>query len=242
MKKLSLYVILVFILWILFYSFTSYNIKQQNKNAKISLSMQNFNNVKGYLEKNYKWNYPIPSWDLLLLDNHKKMIHLTDRNTPLGKVKKLFAIQWNTCDILKNNKQFNKINYDPRFSIKDKETWKIIYKKCFTYSITKDRKKFQIWTIVKNNEWDYVTRLDWSESKSITKSYDTPILVKNNSKDFLPYSDTEVSPIVKVSNLWNSKLLVKIYWEDFNLEINLKDWLNRLLSWDISWKYNISII
>ena len=242
MKKLSLYVILVLIVWVLFYSFKSYENKRWNLIRNNNLAIANFNLVKKYLEKNYKWNYPIPNWDLILLDKYGKMIHLENRNTPLNKIKNLYVIQWNTCQILKNDKKFNKINYDPRFSIISSKTKKVLFKKCFTYSVTKDRKKFQIWTLVKNNEWNYVAKLDWNMSKPIIKSYDSPILVKNESITFLPYAPVKLSPVVEIKNLWKSKLTIDVSNDNVDKKIIAKNWVNQLLSWNMSWKYNISII
>ncbi len=242
MKKLSLYVILVLIVWIAFYSFKAYEKKSWSIIKNNNLAISNFNLVKKYLEKNYKWDYPVPNWDLILLDKYGKMIHLENRNTPLNKIKNLYVIQWNTCQILKNDKKFNKINYDPRFSIISSKTKKVLFRKCFTYSVTKDRKKFQIWTLVKNNEWNYVAKLDWNMSKPIIKSYDSPILVKNWSITFLPYAPVKLSPVVEIKNLWKSKLTIDVSNNNIDKQIIAKNWVNQLLSWNMNWKYNISII
>ena len=237
MKKLSLYAILLLVLWIMFYSYRAYEDANHDISQKNNLAIANFKSVENYLEKHYKWNYPVPSWDLILLDKTKKMIHLTNRNTPLNQIKNLSIIQWTTCQILKNDKKFNQINYDPRFSIIDKKTKKVLFKKCFTYSVTKDRKHFQIWSLTKND----LAMLAWDLTKSITKSYDSPVLVKNWSEDFLPYSATKLSPVVEVKNLWNSKLTINVSNDDVDRNIVVKNGVNQLLTWNISWKYNISI-
>jgi len=242
MKKLSLYAILVLIMWVFFVSYQVYEGKLAAATQKAKLAISNFGSVKSYLLKHYKGNYPVPSWDLILLDKTKKMIHLVNRNTPLNKIKNLYAIQWTTCDILKNDKKFDKINYDPRFSIINKKTKKVLFKRCFTYSVTKDRKHFQIWTLYKKKWWDYVARLDSDvKMKSMTKSYNFPILVENWSNNFLPYASMKLSPMVEVKNIWNFKVTVNVSWDTNDREFLLKKWLNKILTWDISWKYNISI-
>lgn len=234
--------LLLILWWIWYYSYNKYALLEKNTLIANSGAKSNFTAVKKYLVKNFNWKYPIPSWDIILLDNTNQLIHLEDRNTPLNKIKNLSVIQWTTCDILKNDKKFDKINYDSRFTIKDKNTKKILFKRCFSYSVTKDRKYFQIWTI-ENKNWKYVSKIEWNSKKNMIKSYDSDVLVKNNSDIFLPYSPNSLSPILKVANLWDSQLKLKIYdkLNDTTKEIKVKNGNNVLLTWDVNWKYDITL-
>ena len=243
MKKAILYALLIVVFWVIFYSYKQFKTVETQNKKSIQVSILNFQKVYDYLQKNYKWNYPLPSWDLILLDKHNSLIHLEDRKTPLDKIKNLAVIQWTTCNILKNDKNFQNINYDKRFSIID-ENWNIAYKRCFTYAITKDRKHFQIWTII-NENWKYKTLLLWNIKKSITKSYNSPILAKDGSEDFIPYYPWKISPIVVLKNKWNSLVKVKVNSDDKNYTIDLKEWNNVILSWitstcDIEIIWNLS--
>jgi len=235
MKKIFLPALLVVLLGWLVFLYVRWN--QANKeamNKKIS-TVDNFNSVYNYLEKNYKNNYPKPEWDLILLNKKWEMIHLEDRKIPLNKVKDLYAIQWTTCDILKDNKEFNKINYDARYSIiKD---WKVLAKKCFSYSTTKDWKKFQIWTI---ENWKAFIK--WDSKKDIIKAYDAPVLVKNDSDEFLPYAPEKISPLFQVNNLWKSELTVKVIDDEDNENVfGLVEWNNVILNNWVNWTYQISL-
>jgi len=238
MKKIIWILIVFWWIWFLGYALYAWKKNLDVENSKQTKVENNFLAVKNYLIKNYKWNYPIPSWNIILLDKTKMMIHLSDRNTPLSKIKKLYVIQWTTCDILKNDKEFQKINYDPIHSIKSGN--KIIFKRCFTYSVTADRKNFQIGTI-KTINGKAQAQLVWTIDESITRSYSSPRLVKNGGFVDLPYP-AKVSPVVIVHNLWNQKLQARVenllLWETKN--INLHEGVNYLLS-DIG-KYNIKIL
>ncbi len=237
MKK-KLFIIII-IWWILLWliSIVQFKTKEKVQNDKQNIQLSNFENTKKYLINNYKGNYPLPSWNLVIMDKTMTMIHLDNRNIPLDNIKNLYVIQWNTCNILKTDKQFQKINYDNINSI---WTGKNILKRCFTYSVTKDRKNFQIWTIIKE-KWKYVAKLDWTISKSITKSYSSPRLVKNWSEIDLPYY-YKLSPIIHIDHLNNSRIIAKIT-DNQTLEtktITLHWWINYLI--DSPWKYTIKII
>lgn len=235
-KKLFLVSVLVLLLSGLFFAYKKYENVKQEKLGKINSSISHFQASYDYLSK-FKWNYPIPSWDLILLNKKWEEIHLEDRNMPLEKIKNLYAIQWTTCNILKNDKNFQKINYDDRYSIIDKNG-KVLFKKCFVYSVTKNRKYFQIASLDKNQK----TTLLWNSKKSIIKAFDAPVLVKDGSSDFLPYAGEKVSPIFKVKNLWNSDLLMKIVDEEQNEKtVKLKEWNNVILSWSVNGVYQISL-
>lgn len=238
MKKIIWILIITGGIGALGYAIFAFMQKRNEDLEKQKAVVSNFEFTKDYLIKHYKWNYPIPSWNLILLDKTKMMIHLSDRNTPLNKIKNLYVIQWTTCNILKNDKTFQNRNYDEVHSIKSGN--KIVLKRCFTYAVTADRKNFQIWTIVKKGD-QYIAKLDWTIKDSITRSYSSPRLVKNGSKIDLPYP-SRLSPVIIVKNLGNSKLEAKI--TDLNLwetrKIKLKEWINYLLS-DL-WTYNIRIL
>ena len=240
MKKLLLYVLLFWVFWILFYSYVQFKQDEDQKKGNIKVAVGNFQKVDEYLEKNYKGNYPLPSWDLILLDKHNSLIHLEDRKTSLNNIKDLAIIQWTTCDILKNNKDFESINHDKRFSIIDKD-WNLVHKRCFSYAVTKDRTKFQIWTIIKNN-WNYKSYLLWNTKKSITRSYNSPMLAKDGSEDFLPYPAEKLSPVVILKNKQNSSVEVKVVpFDGKKYTIKLKEWNNIILSWNSS-SYDIEIV
>lgn len=241
MKKVVLYLILFSIFWIFFYSAKKALINKEDILKKDKLAFNNFNTTKDFLEKKYQWHYPIPKWDLILLDKHYSLIHLADRKTPLNQITDLAVIQWTTCDILKDNQNFQEKNYDPRFSIIKKD-WTIVYKRCFTYSVTKDQKYFQLWTVLTKKNWKFIAYLDWNKGSSIIKSYNTPALVEKNSEDFLPYPPSKISPIVILKNKWNSSIKVKVEPNDNrSYSFTLKEWNNYILSWDSS-RYDIDII
>ncbi len=237
MKKFVFIVLIISWFGLAFYSVNRYLKLEHQQQVAIQKNLSNFEKVKNYLVNHYKGNYPIPSGNLILLDKTKTMIHLTDRNTPLSKIKNLYVIQATTCDILKNDKNFEKFNYDPNNSL-----WsgKNFIKRCFTYSVTADRKNFQIWTITK--KWSkYIARLDGSIKNSITRSYSSPRLVKNNSDIDLPYPP-KLSPVIIVNNLWKSKILAKVTdLQTFETKrIKLTEGINYLLS--NPGKYDIRII
>ena len=210
----------------------SYFTEQQKQATQLNQVVTNFEKTKNYLLKHYQGNYPIPTGDLILLDDTKTMIHLSDRNIPLNKIKNLYVIQATTCDILKNDKQFQSVAYDEINSL-----WKL--HRCFTYAVTADRKNFQIWTII-NKNGEYVAKLDGTIKDSITRSYDSPRLVKNNSSIDLPYPP-KLSPVVIVDNLWKSKLYAQIINNSTfeKKKISLHGWTNYLLS--SPGKYDIKI-
>lgn len=241
MKKIFLYIVLTFLSGVLIYSYWSYTNLNSNKKDKIVKSINNFYKVKDFLEKYYDGKYPIPEWDLVLLDKNLELIHLEDRSKNLNQIKDLYVIQWTTCNILKDSKEFNKINYDSRFSLVS-EDWDIFNKRCFSYSVTKDQKDYQIWTILKEG-WVYETILEWRfKDKSIIKSYDSSVLVQKESNNFLPYPWEHLSPILQVKDVSNTDLEVKVVpknWKDYNLD--LKDWNNVLFSWN-DMSYDIEII
>jgi len=222
----------------MFFAYNKYLKLKQNEILKIKSSVNHFKATYDYLSK-LNWKYPIPDGDLVLLNKKWEEIHLEDRNIPLNKIKDLYAIQWTTCNILKNDKQFQKINYDDRYSIIDKNN-KVLFKKCFAYSVTKDWKYFQIASLDKT--WKKAILL-WNLDKSIIKAIDAPTLVKNGSEDFLPYLPQKVSPIFQVKNIWNSDLTLKVIDEEENIrETKLNNGNNIILSWTVNGIYQISLV
>jgi hypothetical protein len=113
-KQIIIFLIIVILAGL---GFVLYKWNTENKRlAKLNKTTEsNFEKTYNYLSK--LASYPIPSWDVILLNKKWEEIHLENRKISLSKVKGLYAIQWTTCDILKNNKKFNSFNYDPRFSI-----------------------------------------------------------------------------------------------------------------------------
>jgi len=241
MKKIILYVLLLWIFWVFFYSYIEFWQQENKKKENVKVAIDNFQKVYDYLQKNYDWEYPIPDWDLILLDNHNSIIHLEDRKTPLKNIENLSIIQWTTCDILKDDNYFQDINYDKRFSILDKNQ-KILHKKCFTYVVTKDQKNFQIWTVIEAENGWYKSLLNWNIKKSITKSYNSYSFVKDDSSDFLPYYPWNISPIALLKNKQNSSIEINVKpFNEKEYTIRLKEWDNIILSWDVS-SYDIEII
>jgi hypothetical protein len=226
----------IFLSWWLLYLFFIWSTEQNKLNNQKKQALENFNSTYTYINNKYKSNFPLPEWDLILLNKKWEMLHLEDRSIPLDKVKDLYVIQWTTCSILKNDKNFQKINYDTRYSIiKD---GKPLFKKCFTYSVTKDRKYFQIWSI---SEDSISPILKGNMKQSITKAYDAPVLVKADTNDFLPYAPNKVSPIFQIKNLWNSKLTLSVEDDENNIEKKLQNWNNIILTGDVNWVYQISL-
>lgn len=138
--------------------------------------------VKEYLIKNFNTNYPYPKWDIILLDKNLKQIHLQDKSVNLESIDNLYVIQWNLWSLDVSDKKFLDNAYDSRFS-----KWE--NKKYFTYSVTKDKKKFQIWSIKYDNNKNsaYIV---WNISWSIIKDIDSNHIIQNNSKKYLPYLPT----------------------------------------------------
>ncbi len=239
MRKLIMLVWLFWMVWVLFYSYMQYSQAKQEKNENIKVAVDNFQKVNEYLKENYDWSYPVPKWDLILLDDTNTLIHLEDRSKDLNDIDNLAIIQWTTCDILQDDDAFSSINYDQRFSIED-ENGELVNKRCFSYAITKDRKNFQIWSIIKKT-WKYETLLLWDAKDSIIKSYNSPILAQDGSEDFLPYPDSKLSPIVALENKQDSNVKVNIIpFDEKEYMLNLKEWNNTILSWNSS-SYDIEI-
>lgn len=239
MKKNILYIVTFLVFWVLAFSYLSYVQSQKKKNINMELAIDNFQKTVDFLQQNYEWNFPTPSWDLILLDDTNSMIHLENRDTPLSEIKNLSVIQWTTCDILNKNNDFQQINYDPRFSIIDKN-WKVLHKRCFSYSVTVDKKHFQVSSIAQK-DWKYIALTAWNSPKSISKSYNSVALVKDQNVDFLPYPPSKISPIISISNIQDSKISINIEpSETVAYKINAEEWNNVLIS-DNSQTYDISI-
>ena len=231
MKKVFIAIIILSLAFVGYALYKWVNTQRQSQLVQ-QANISNFEATKNYLIKHFKWNYPIPTGDLILLDKTKTMIHLSDRNVSLNEIPNLYVIQGTTCDILKDNNEFQKVAYDKNNSLSK-------LKRCFTYSVTSDRKNFQIWTIIKK-DWTYVAKLDGTINSSITRSYDSPRLVQNWSEVDLPYP-SKLSPVVVIHNLWKSKIFAEILnTKNYDKKkIVLQDWINYLLS--SPGEYNIKI-
>lgn len=243
MKKNILYIIVFLVFWLLSFSIFSYIQEQKRHESNINLAVENFKKLSKFLKDNHDWSYPLPSWDLILLDKTNTVIHLEDRNTPLFEIKNLSSIQWTSCDILKDNKEFETINYDPRFSIAD-TNGQVLHKRCFSYSVTADRKHFQIASIIEK-DWKYMPIIEWNSSRPILKSYNSVALVNKDNHDFLPYPASKISPILFVSNIQEGDLNIYVKSSDKDsYKLSAKEWSNVLLSggwiFDISIKWRIS--
>lgn len=195
-------IVLAFIFWFFDYR------KQQDINKT---NLQNISQISNYLNIFYKDNYPYPAWDLVLLDKNLSQIHLEDKTLPLERVSNLYVIQWTTCWIESDSKEFNNSNFDVRFS-----TWE--NKKCFSYSVTKDKKYYQLWAVL--DKWGtYVAYITWNINNSITKDYNSNNTVINWKSNYLPYLPS-----------FNNKILLRIIKWAWKVNI-LEDPLPMQIKW-----------
>ncbi len=185
---------------------------EETKIEKTKTKIDILNDLANKLEKKYKDNYPLPKGNIVLLDNDLKQIHLENKDVSLDKVDNLYVIQWNTC-FLKNDAIFSNIYFDKEFSIKEN-------KKCFAYSVTKDRKKFQIWAVVYKN-WKYVAYIVWNTKWSIIKDIYSNNLVKNWSSEYLPYIPAYNNKVFVKWLKWSGELIVS--YLGIEKKYNLKD-------------------
>ncbi len=168
------------------------------------LDKQNLENVEytiSYLTKNYESSYPMPEWDLILLDDWMNQIHLEDRTKSLDEVDDLYVIQWTTCWINTEDEEFINNNHDVRFS-----TW--ANQRCFSYSVTNDQNDFQIGYI--SYDWmTTVANLTGTTADSITRSYNSKRLVSNKDNSSLPYMPS-MSDKIEVRLLsWEGEITIK---------------------------------
>lgn len=215
MKKTSYYfiswtiifgLIALWIFFILWWKKLSFWEKKQN-----ITNLEKLTYIKKYLEENFAWNYPIPKWDLILLDKDLQQIHLEDKTQKEESINELFAIQWTLWWLNIDNKDFKEKCFDSRFSI-----WE--NKKFFTYSVTKDRKHFQLGTLdMKDN--NYYSHIIWNISWSIIKDFESQNMVTDKSEKYLPYLPST-----------NNKYLIKlIKWdiETFTITEDENPWINK---------------
>ncbi|WP_213347924.1 hypothetical protein [Candidatus Vampirococcus lugosii] len=199
----------------------------------IDVNKQNLNNINFinfYLQKNYNGNYPKPYGDVVLLDSNFNKIHLEDSTVSYENIPDLYAIQGTTCSLGINDEEFNKYNYDIRYSVGEN-------KRCYSYSVLNDNSEYQIGYIqnINNQNIGYLTG-SIDISKSITKSYNSSKLVKNSSTQTLPYMPSFNNKIIleKISGnadievIETSKDLGKIDLGNLNNDINLNDDVNIL--------------
>lgn len=243
MKKTTNYYItwgIILILWllILFLIRRWRNVELSEKKLN-ETNLSNTNYLKDYLIKNYNWEFPYPKWDLTLLDKNLKQIHLEDKSINLESIDNLYIIQWTLGSLDISDQKFNQNTYDKRYSI-----WE--NKRYYTYSVTKDKKYFQIWTISKENDINkayLVGNTTWS----IIKDIESNALVENNSTIHLPYLPTtnnkykislidwkidnfeikeDANPLIKKTNDEIKKWLFLPLWDSINeLELTAK-WKN----------------
>ncbi len=158
--------------------FVFLHVSKVNKDREFML--KNIKDVVAFL--NTLDELPYPKGNLILLDKNFKVIHLKDRNQPLDIIPNLYVIQWNLCSLLEDYPNLSWKVYDPKFSTGNN-------KKCLTYSVTKDRRYFQIWAILYDDEWNYVSYITGNyKSWSIIKDYASDYLVKNWDYVHFPYA------------------------------------------------------
>lgn len=214
-SKIIVYVVLFWILWsVMYLAFTVYNKNMKSIQQKIKTD-SSVSYIVSYLDNNFQWNYPYPQWDLILMDKNFNQIHLEDRSIPLSDITDLHIIQWNVCNIWISDSEFLSRWVDEKYSVGEN-------KRCYSYSVTKDHKFFQIWKIDYTN-FENVASLLWNSDISITRDYQSMNLVQNWSKAFLPY------PPYK-----NNKFSIKLLkWDYDSLSI---------LENDLEMKYDLSNI
>lgn len=216
--------------------------------------VQNMEEIERIIKDYYKWNYPYPKWDLILVDNNNEQIHL-EWKRDLTTLKNLKFVQGSLCGLWLDNIQFQELRKWTSYSV-----WENV--RCFSYSVTADKKNFQIWWVIPSKR---EAILLWNSKESITKDYLSNHIVENRSKKYLPYAPTvnskiifkkvnwEDADIVFESDLWEMTIwqeeLLKIKWEWLSLPLwdipieNLKisiDWNNYLYAivypnWNINY-------
>lgn len=205
-KKLlvGIWIILVsgLLIWFIFY----FAKRWFTPNARANYyNLENLNYIKNYLKNNYDKNLPMPEWDVVFLDKNLRPVVVSNEKNVLAQNQNIYIIQWNTCNINIGQWDYDKKKYDTRFS--NNKT-----KKCFSYSITRDRKYFQLWTVLHKNG-KYVAYLDWNFSGNITKDYQSENIVDNNSDKYLPYYPWFNDTIYLQAIQWQAEIKVNY---DFN--------------------------
>lgn len=218
-NKLFVYLVLFWILWsIMILAFNVYNKNLKSIQQKIK-DDSSISFLVSYLDSNFKWNYPYPQWDLILMDKNFSQIHLEDRSIPLSDVLNLHVIQWNICNIWVSDEWFLSKWIDSKFSV-----WE--NKRCYSYSVTKDRKFFQIWKIDYVN-FENVASLLWNSQTSITRDYQSMNLVENWGKAFLPYPPYKNNKFSIKLLKWDfSSLSIYENWMEMKYDFtNIQDWV-----------------
>lgn len=174
MKKSIVVIILFFIFCAIIWSFFYYksyikDIKYKNQTVKQHLSQ-----VKNILE--WRQEIPQPGW---------YKVYYTSTGKLLKKSESYDIVSGLLC-----SKDF-------------REIWIVVkepfHKKCYKYSKIKNKKKFQIWWVIKK-DWKFQTILTWNVWKSITKDYIKEKLVHNWDTD-LPYNPITRYLTAKIQNI-----------------------------------------
>ncbi len=185
MKNISFIIIFFIILWVIWFSIYNYKISEINDIKKNDIIINQISTAKSIIEK--LWNIPIPWWTLIF---YKK-------DWTIWNKQNYDIVWWLLCW-----KQFTNIWIDNKEPFHDK---------CYKYSITKNKKEFQIWAVILEKQWIYKSILTWNIDHSITKDYIENKLVINNSNDLFPYNPNTKYISAKFMNIDidnNWKLLV----------------------------------
>ncbi|MEF2175555.1 MAG: hypothetical protein V3575_03720 [Candidatus Absconditabacteria bacterium] len=212
-SKIIVYVVLFGILGsIMYLAFIVYNKNMKSIQQKIK-DDSSISYIVSYLNNNFQGNYPYPQGDLILMDKNFNQIHLEDRSIPLSNIPDLYIIQGNVCNIGVSDETFLSRGVDEKFSVGEN-------KRCYSYSVTKDRQVFQIGKIDYVN-FEHVASLLGNSEVSITRDFQSMNLVENGGKHFLPY------PPYK-----NNKFTIKLLKGDYE---SLKFFENDLeMNYDLS--------
>lgn len=184
----SAVLILTFSIWI---SYLTYKDQKNQNESKNNLILSHLSQANEILSKQKK--LPLPGWSLIYYSKNWEISFSTGKYDIVSGwlCGKQFANLW--------------INFNEPY-----------HEKCYKYSVTRDLKQYQIWTVIQDRN-TYKTLLTWNTENSITKDYINDILITNNDSNNFPYNP-----------------YTKYIWAKF-IGAEIKNW--KLVIIDNQWKW-----
>lgn len=197
-KVLYSIVFLIIFIWIWIWIFLYKQTLNEGikKSNLLKTQLYNINNI--LLWTNPK---PLPWWKIIYYTNNWKVVTWANYD----------IISWWLCW-----KEFTSLNID----IKDPFSWK-----CLKYTTNKERNQYEIWAIIKNQNW-FETYLTWNTNNIITKNYLYDGIINDLNKDF-PYNPNTKFVTAQIMNLQ--------LWEQWKLIILDHNWKKHDITKNYTW-------